>query len=63
LVADRGRVLTTTGELRSISRQADGQLLAEATATFVRVPEEQAAAWRERYLGEPREALADGASG
>jgi acyl-coenzyme A thioesterase PaaI-like protein len=63
LVADRGRVLTTTGELRSLSRQADGQLLAEATATFVRVPEEQAAAWRERYLGEPREALADGASG
>jgi acyl-coenzyme A thioesterase PaaI-like protein len=48
VVGERGRFVTTSGEVR---RQADGQVLAEATATFVRVPEEQAAAWRERYLG------------
>ena len=48
LVADRGRVLDVAGELR---READATVLAEANATFARVPEEQARAWRERYLG------------
>lgn len=48
LVADRGRLLELAGELR---RATDGRLLAEATATFARVPEAQARAWRERYLG------------
>ncbi len=48
LVEDRGRKLALAGELR---READGLLLAEATATFVRVPEERARAWQERYLG------------
>ncbi len=46
LVADRGRVLDLTADLR---RDRDGRLLATATATFMRVPEAQAAAWRERY--------------
>ena len=46
MVADRGRALAGAGELR---REEDGILLAEATATFVRVPEERARAWRERY--------------
>ncbi len=48
LVEDRGRKLLLAGELR---REVDGLLLAEATATFVRVPEERARAWQERYLG------------
>ena len=45
---DRGRVVETSGELRDAR---DDTLLGEATATFVRVPESQAEAWRERYLG------------
>ena len=48
LVADRGRLLEAAGELR---RERDNLLLAEATATFVRVPETQAREWRARYLG------------
>jgi hypothetical protein len=48
LLADRGRVLTVAGELR---READGLVLAEAAATFVRVPAAQARAWQERYVG------------
>ena len=48
VVADRGRALEVAGEVR---READGQLLASATAAFVRVPEEQARAWRDRYVG------------
>ena len=44
---DRGRILEAAGELR---RAADGALLAEATATFARVPEAQAEVWRTRYL-------------
>ena len=48
VVADRGRLLDVAAELR---RAADDLLLADATATFARVPEEQARAWRERYLG------------
>jgi acyl-coenzyme A thioesterase PaaI-like protein len=45
-VRDRGRAIEMRGEIR---RDADGALLADATATFVRVPESQAVAWRERY--------------
>lgn len=48
IARNRGRVIETRGEIR---READDALLAEATATFVRVPGDQAATWRERYLG------------
>ena len=48
IVADRGRVLEMAAKLH---RTEDDLLLAEATATFIRVPEDQATAWRERYLG------------
>lgn len=44
--ARRGRVIEMSGELR---READDQLLAEATASFVKVPEAQAVIWREQY--------------
>lgn len=44
---DRGRVLEIRGEIR---RETDDVLLAEADATFMRVPESQARAWNERYL-------------
>ena len=44
---DRGRVLQIHGEIR---RESDDTLLAEADATFMRVPESQAQAWNERYL-------------
>jgi acyl-coenzyme A thioesterase PaaI-like protein len=54
VVADRGRILETVGEL---CRAEDDALLASATATFVRVPDDQARAWRKRYLGDA--ALAD----
>jgi acyl-coenzyme A thioesterase PaaI-like protein len=49
LVSERGPVISTAAEVR---RQADDRVLAEATATFMRVPETQAVSWRERYLGE-----------
>ncbi|MGI8484109.1 MAG: PaaI family thioesterase [Thermomicrobiales bacterium] len=42
----RGRVIEMSGELR---READDQLLAEATASFVKVSEAQAVVWREQY--------------
>ncbi len=51
IVRDRGRVIEVHGEIR---REAGNLLLAEATATFFRVPEAQAAAWNERYLGPER---------
>jgi acyl-coenzyme A thioesterase PaaI-like protein len=47
IVTDRGRVLELAAELR---RDEGNLVLAEATATFIRVPEQQATAWRERYL-------------
>jgi acyl-coenzyme A thioesterase PaaI-like protein len=50
IVTDRGRLLEMAA---SLHRASDELLLAEATATFIRVPEEQASAWRERYLGIP----------
>jgi acyl-coenzyme A thioesterase PaaI-like protein len=57
VASDRGRLLEASGELR---RAADGALLAEATATFARVPAAQARAWEERYgVGVP-EGAAEG---
>lgn len=47
VATDRGRLLEVVAELR---RTEDDVLLAEATATFVRVSENQAQAWRDRYL-------------
>lgn len=49
LVTNRGRIIEVAGELR---RADDATLLAMATATFVRVPDDQAQAWRNRYLTE-----------
>lgn len=43
----RSRTVEVTASL--VESESD-QLLAEATGTFVRVPEPQADAWRERYL-------------
>lgn len=50
MLANRGRILDVRGEVR---RAKDDVLLAEATATFMRVPDAQAAEWNERYLTEP----------
>lgn len=50
MLRDRRRVLEMRGEIR---RLADGAVLAEATATFVRVSEEQAIAWQRRYQRVP----------
>lgn len=50
VVGARGKLIEAAGEVRSAD---DGALLAEATATFVRVPAEQAEAWKARYVGEP----------
>jgi acyl-coenzyme A thioesterase PaaI-like protein len=47
VVRDRGRVFEMHGEIRQV---ADDALLAEADATFMRVPPSQAAAWNQRYL-------------
>ncbi len=49
VVADRGRIVDATGEVR---RANDDVLLAEATAVFSRVPADQARAWQARYIGE-----------
>ena len=46
IVRDRGRGIEMRGELR---RDSDGALLADATATFIRVPESQAREWNDRY--------------
>lgn len=46
IVQRRGRVLELAAELRAVET---GQLLADATATFMRVPESQAAEWQRRY--------------
>lgn len=48
IVRDRGRALELRGEIRD---RVEGRVLAEATATFIRVPEAQAKAWLERYGG------------
>lgn len=49
IVTDRGRILELAGELR---REGDGALLADATGTFVRVPEAKARDWERRYIGD-----------
>lgn len=46
---ERGRLFEVRGELK---RTSDHQILADATATFMRVPEAQAKAWTERYLSQ-----------
>jgi acyl-coenzyme A thioesterase PaaI-like protein len=45
-----GRKVDVRAEL---SRDSDGLLLADATALFSRVPEEQASAWQGRYIDQP----------
>jgi acyl-coenzyme A thioesterase PaaI-like protein len=47
---DAGRKIDVAGELR---RASDDLLLASATAIFIRVPKEQAAAWQGRYIDNP----------
>jgi len=50
ILHDRGRALMLQGEIR----EQDGSgVLADATATFIRVPESQARAWLEQY-GSPQ---------
>jgi len=46
LVRDRGRGIEMRGEIR---RDVDDQLLADATAIFIRVPDAQAGEWQARY--------------
>jgi acyl-coenzyme A thioesterase PaaI-like protein len=47
IVGQRGRRIETGGEIR---RDADGAIMTTATGTFVKVPVNQAEAWRKRYL-------------
>lgn len=47
IVRERGRLYDLAGEIRRVS---DEVVLATATATFMRVPEVQAQAWRNRYI-------------
>jgi acyl-coenzyme A thioesterase PaaI-like protein len=47
ITAEHGRKLTVTADLRRVS---DGQLLADAEAVFIKVPEERAREWQERYI-------------
>jgi len=47
VTANRGRLIETTG---TITRVIDGAVLAEASGTFMRVPEAQAREWQDRYL-------------
>lgn len=46
IVQDKGRAILMRGEIR---RRADGVVLAEARATFIRVPERQRLEWEQRY--------------
>ncbi len=55
-VDQRGRRIEMAGEIQN----ADGTVLASATATFVQVPEAQAEAWRARYLRDAGSQAADG---
>jgi acyl-coenzyme A thioesterase PaaI-like protein len=47
IVAEQGRKLTITADLR---RAGDGLLLADAEAVFIKVPEDRAKEWQERYI-------------
>jgi acyl-coenzyme A thioesterase PaaI-like protein len=49
IVADQGRKLEVSAELRRIE---DGALLAESSGLFVRVPEQVAIEWQARYVPE-----------
>ncbi|MGI9254743.1 MAG: PaaI family thioesterase, partial [Thermomicrobiales bacterium] len=44
----RGKIVTTAGEIRHLASNA---ILAEATATFIKVPEAAARTWEQRYFG------------
>jgi acyl-coenzyme A thioesterase PaaI-like protein len=61
LVRDRGRAIEMRGEIR---RDADRVLLANATATFIRVPPSKASEWQSRYgsfgAAEPTEPMEGG---
>jgi len=46
LVTDRGRTIETKG---TVTRSSDGTVLAEATALFMRMPDEQRAELEKRY--------------
>lgn len=48
VVNEAGRKIDVAAELR---RRSDDLLLAEATAVFIRVPEDQALTWQGRYIG------------
>lgn len=50
IVAARSRTIDVSS---SLAEATTDRLLADATGTFVRVPQEQAEAWRARYLVEP----------
>jgi len=52
VVADRGRLVDAAGQIR---RAIDGELLAEGTSRFVRVPESRTQQWEARYLAAPDE--------
>ncbi|MGC4107703.1 MAG: PaaI family thioesterase [Thermomicrobiales bacterium] len=58
IVTQRGRLYETRGELR---RESDNVLLADATATFMRVSAAQADAWNQRYNGDSVSAEGDAA--
>jgi acyl-coenzyme A thioesterase PaaI-like protein len=47
VVADQGRRITITADLR---RTSDGILLADAEAMFLKVPEQTAREWQDRYI-------------
>ena len=48
IARDRGRVIETRG---SVERAEDGTVLAEAEATFLRMPEERRRELEQRYTG------------
>ena len=60
ITAERSRMLEVAATLRE---KSSDRLLAEATGTFIRVPEEQAEAWRDRYLLDPSFPAAPGSGG
>ncbi len=51
IVRDRGRAIELRGDIRDMD---DGHVLADATATFIRVPEDQARAWLVQYGSPPQ---------
>lgn len=57
LLRDRGRAIEMRGEIR---HDADGALLAEATAMFIRVPASKASEWQSRYGSFGKNGLPEG---